>query len=386
MIKPVCPHCAVSLNRRSNLGVFQYFCPSCFGFSVAFGGLKKILDPVVVSRLWRESETAPESKTRCSHCCQPMREVFHIHGHANKNIELDICRNCILVWLDTGEWGDLEQAEKREALTRSQTEAGYRAEYAKILLAMEHEKIKVKKGLGSEVAPSDLGAFKSTLAFLGLPVEEDADQLRAEPIVTWFLIGVCFLLGLVTLKISHGAFLKPGQDLILKFGYMSGMGFPKNILNGITSFFVHGSWMHLVGNMYFLWIFGDNVEDHLGKIKYVCLILLATFMGHLFYGMYGPRAMLTPSVGASGGISGVLAYYLLRFPRRRFVFRFFYFRLIAVPAYLFGMLYLLKEVFGAFMQAQGHTSVSHLAHLGGAFAGLFFAMLYSPTHDLEKND
>lgn len=374
MIKPICPHCEVSLERRSNAGVFQYFCPSCFGFSISFGGLKKILSPTVVSRLWRDAETAPKSQTKCSHCLQAMCEVFHVDG--TRNIELDVCCYCNLVWLDTGEWKDLEKSGKTHVVT-----AGERASYKQYADALiELDKIKKDNLLPAKaVDVSHLTGVQAAMAFVGLPVEAEEDRLNATPWITWLLIWLCVMAAFITFK-------RP--DVYKEWGYLGGLGFPQNFVRAISSFFLHGGWIHLLSNMYFLWVFGDNVEDHLGKLKYVLLVLFATLIGNAAYSTLDPRAMTVPAVGASGGIFGVVTYYMIRYPSRRFVmaWRFLFLpRYFNVPAYLLGCLFLFKEVIGAVLQHSGRGTVSSLSHLGGALVGLMFALIYAPKIEAAKD-
>ncbi len=137
----------------------------------------------------------------------------------------------------------------------------------------------------------------------------------------------------------------------------------------ITSMFLHGGFMHILGNMWFLWIFGDNVEDDMGPERYLIFYLLCgvlASLAHVFTNMTGDGA-ITPSLGASGAISGVLGAYLLVHPKRRvrvILFRF----LTDVPAYVaIGLWFVFQIVAGVFGGDQG---VAHAAHIGGFIAGL----------------
>src|SRR5690606_14133498 len=122
-------------------------------------------------------------------------------------------------------------------------------------------------------------------------------------------------------------------------------------LNLLTCFFVHGSLMHLLSNMYCLFIFGDNVEDELGKTRYVLLLVLATLAGSLLSGAVSGNETI-PHVGASGGIFGVMIFYLLAFPRARFTY-FFFFQFFRVPASTVLIMYVFFQLFGLAQQLQG---------------------------------
>ncbi len=145
-----------------------------------------------------------------------------------------------------------------------------------------------------------------------------------------------------------------------------------------TSMFMHGGFMHLAGNMLFLWIFGDNIEDRLGHVKYLSFYLLCgviASLSHVFAtGVFATSesALLVPSLGASGAISGVLGGYILLHPKRRvtvLLFRFF----TEVPAYVaIGIWFAFQLISGLGMLGGGSQSggVAYAAHIGGFLAGL----------------
>jgi len=142
----------------------------------------------------------------------------------------------------------------------------------------------------------------------------------------------------------------------------------------LTSMFMHGGWAHLLGNMLFLWIFGDNIEDYLGSLKYLFFYLLCGVLASLSHvGVtYVTNAdPYIPCLGASGAISGVLGAYLILFPQRRVTVILFRF-LTQVPAYVaIGMWFLLQIIqsLGA-IEADKGGGVAYGAHIGGFLAGL----------------
>ncbi len=150
----------------------------------------------------------------------------------------------------------------------------------------------------------------------------------------------------------------------------------------LTSMFMHGSWAHLGGNMLFLWIFGDNVEDYLGHIRYIFFYVICGILASLAHvgSSYAlQRDLLTPSLGASGAISGVLGGYLLLFPHRMVTVIMVRF-LTQVPAYVaIGIWFLFQIIngLGMFGDSAG-GGVAYGAHIGGFIAGLglvkFFAI------------
>jgi membrane associated rhomboid family serine protease len=157
-------------------------------------------------------------------------------------------------------------------------------------------------------------------------------------------------------------------------------------LTPLTSMFMHGGFMHLFGNMLFLWIFGDNLEDRLGRARYLVFYLLCGLLAslaHVFSTVAfseGGSGMLVPSLGASGAISGVLGGYILLYPHNRvhvLLFRVF----TTVPAYVaLGLWFLFQFVSGLGLLGGGSQEggVAYAAHIGGFIAGLalvkFFAL------------
>ena len=141
----------------------------------------------------------------------------------------------------------------------------------------------------------------------------------------------------------------------------------------LTSMFLHGGILHLLGNMLYLWIFGDNVEDAMGAIRFLAFYLLCGVVAAFAQIAIGPGSSI-PMVGASGAIAGVLAAYFMLFPQSRvltLIPLFFFLRLVAVPAvFLLGFWFLLQVIAGAgsFGSAGG---VAFFAHIGGFIAGLF---------------
>ena len=360
MIKPICPRCHTGLGRRITRGVFQYVCPNCQGFSVQFAELGHILEPNDVKALWENSKTAPVRPDKpCTHCRKPMHSV--VHGAGALAIELDVCSRCVLVWLDTNEWQLLKgNAEEHELAQEAAKEEFSQA------VDLENEshaaKFKVERAHVDSV-------WKALVTIVGLPVEEEPDQFNARPWVTWLILALCFAVSIWSF--ANAAWARDN------LAFATGRPLAQEILTSVTSFFVHGSWLHLASNLYFLWIFGDSVEDHVGKIPYVLLLLSATLVGDLAFAFLDPRAASIPEVGASGGIYGLIAYYLIRFPQRRFVV-FVLIMWLAVPSWVLGVLFFGAEAFGALRQVTLGTSTSHLAHVGGALVGVAFAYYYSP--------
>ena len=151
----------------------------------------------------------------------------------------------------------------------------------------------------------------------------------------------------------------------------------------ISSMFMHGGFAHLGGNMLYLWIFGDNIENRLGHLRYLLFYLLVGIiasLSHVFAEAVLGHNMLIPSLGASGAISGILGAYILLFPGRR-VNVFFGFFLLAVPAFVVLGLWIVFQVLNGMGTLGGEEagSVAYAAHIGGFIAGLVLIKMFDPV-------
>ena len=146
----------------------------------------------------------------------------------------------------------------------------------------------------------------------------------------------------------------------------------------LTSMFLHGGWLHLIGNMWFLWVFGNNIEDSMGHVRYVAFYLLCGVAASLAH-VFTSAGSEVPTVGASGAISGVMGAYLLLYPRVRvdvlFIF-FFIIRVIPLPAWMMLGYWLLIQVLAGGMTPAEGGGVAYWAHVGGFVAGLLLIKLF----------
>jgi len=143
-----------------------------------------------------------------------------------------------------------------------------------------------------------------------------------------------------------------------------------------TSMFLHAGFMHIGGNMLFLWIFGDNLEDQMGHAPYLIFYFACGLAAGLTQVLTDP-ASTTPTVGASGAIAGVMGGYLLLFPRARvdiLVIFIIFFRVFSIPAFLLLGLWFGLQVLGEFDSRGATGGIAYLAHIGGFLAGLLLTM------------
>lgn len=174
----------------------------------------------------------------------------------------------------------------------------------------------------------------------------------------------------------------PDDRALFRFYQVWGM-VPSTVISGesphtvFTSMFLHAGWLHLAGNMLFLWIFGDNIEDEMGHIPFLMFYLACGLGAALIHVLAGPDSRV-PTVGASGAIAGVMGGYLLLFPKARvdiFVFFIIFFRIFPVPAWITLVAWLALQVFGGFSSpSTDGGGVAYWAHIGGFGVGMLLTL------------
>lgn len=200
------------------------------------------------------------------------------------------------------------------------------------------------------------------------PIGDDNSTRRTVPIVTFVLIAI----NLVVFFLE----LQAGNEFIKTWAFIPAR-FTENpsgdAVTLLSAMFMHGGWMHLGGNMLYLWIFGDNVEDRFGRVRFLLFYLAAGLAATFAQYAVNPNSAI-PNVGASGAIAGVLGAYLLMFPKAR-VNVLLGRQVVAMPAFVvlgFWIVLQLVSGVGAIADtAQTDTGgVAYMAHVGGFFAGL----------------
>jgi len=204
----------------------------------------------------------------------------------------------------------------------------------------------------------------------------DTQPSYSKPVVTVLLIVVNILVFLY--EASLGPFAE--NEFIATYGLTPDHF---SFFNVLTSMFLHGGWMHVLGNMWFLWIFGDNIEDILGHGKYILFYLLCGVAAALTQTLFTAGSRV-PMVGASGAIAGVMGAYMIKFPQsqiRTLIF-FIFITFIDIPAwvmliYWFGIQFL-NGVGSVGTSAASQGGTAFLAHVGGFLTGILLVNLMRP--------
>jgi membrane associated rhomboid family serine protease len=213
----------------------------------------------------------------------------------------------------------------------------------------------------------------------------DLNKSRGLPLVTVLLIAANaalfvyeLLLGPDLERFLFSAAFVPARVLAGEGGG-GGIGF--GVTSALLSMFLHGGWMHFLGNMLFLWIFGDNVEERLGHFRFLVFYLLCGYAATFAHAAASPTSTV-PAIGASGAIAGVLGAYLFLFPRARIVTLFFlgfFIQTAEVPAIVYLPLWFLIQFFSGLASLGAPTSqgggVAWFAHIGGFVAGPILLLL-----------
>ena len=218
-----------------------------------------------------------------------------------------------------------------------------------------------------------------------IPLKDD-NPISGRPVVTYFLIGICVVIFLMQLGSQS---YKTGQ-IFYSYGLIPSvlMGhdqLPMDLyavpayLTIFTSMFMHGGFMHLIGNMLYMWIFADNIEDSLGHKKFIIFYILSGIGAAAAQILMDTHSQV-PMVGASGAIGGVLGAYLINHPNARVLVLIpfgFFSQLIKIKAlYVLGFWFVLQFINSAMMSSQG-GGVAYAAHIGGFVSGVVLILFFN---------
>ena len=228
------------------------------------------------------------------------------------------------------------------------------------------------------------------------PIGDDNSDRTITPYVNYIFIGINILVfvllqqiganesfsyafSLVPKEITDGIDISGVQivrDALGNTGEIQHYKTPLPVyFNFLSSMFMHGSIMHIFGNMLFLWVFGDNLENLLGHIRYAAFYIVCGIAAALAQILMDTDSII-PMLGASGAISGVLGGYLLMFPRRRVRALIFNF-LTEVPAFIALGLWIVYQIASGYFTPAGTGGVAYAAHIGGFIAGLVLVKIFA---------
>lgn len=212
-----------------------------------------------------------------------------------------------------------------------------------------------------------------------IPLRDD-NPTTITPYLTIAFIATCVLVFFYQILLGP----QNGQIFVYQYGAIPAVIFGNDFLpreiaaipptvSLITSMFLHGGFMHLIGNMLYLWIFGNNIEDVMGHKRFILFYLACGIIAAMSHAMLSSDSVV-PMIGASGAISGVLGAYVLLFPKARVQvlvpFGFFMHIMIIPAGFVLGFWFILQIINGTFSTAGGGGGVAWFAHIGGFLAGM----------------
>jgi membrane associated rhomboid family serine protease len=224
----------------------------------------------------------------------------------------------------------------------------------------------------------------------------DANPSRGTPLVNYVLIALCALAFLYELALGKGL-----ERFLFEFGLVPAkitmpeiagqFSLSERLTPLLTSMFLHGGWLHLIGNMWTLYIFGDNVEGELGHLRYGIFYVLTGLIAAVIHVATNFDSRI-PTIGASGAVAGVMGAYFLLYPRARILTLvpiFFFFTLLEIPAYIFlGFWFMLQFFSGTFSLLAGSHNVGGIAwwaHVGGFVGGLVMLIPMKRSRSRERD-
>ena len=218
-----------------------------------------------------------------------------------------------------------------------------------------------------------------------IPLKDD-NPTSKKPIVSYSIIGFCVVIFLAQLGLSNNEL----RDFTFSYGLIPSvlMGFDQlpselykisPIGTIFTSMFMHGGWMHLIGNMLYLWIFADNIEDDLGTLNFV-IFYFVSGVGAAMSQVYMDINSQIPMIGASGAIGGVLGAYLINYPNTKVLVLIplgFFSQLIKIKAlYVLGFWFVLQFI-NSFLSSSSGGGIAYAAHIGGFITGVILILFFN---------
>lgn len=364
-----CPVCSYRLRQVKSKNVVVDVCTHCSGVWFDSGELQVFLrelvkrpdiapkktnlfEPLEVRRIDR---SAAEIRL-CPKCELVMKTINYAY---DSNVFIDKCPQCEGIWTDGGEVRQLAGHLKEDP----------RASVIGQDIVRHHEHVK-ELGEWADLA----GAFSGPMAFIWLfmpriiiPLGDDNEREKF-PAITLSIIILCTAVFLYQAFGVHDL-----QGFVDRYGFV-----PQNFwsIGLMTSKFLHGGWIHLIGNMYFLWIFGDNVEERLGYWGYLIFYLAGGIAASILHALFYMHSDI-PSIGASGAISAVMGAYLFFFPKIKLKL-FCIFRVVSIPVYLYlGIWFVFQLLYSILTLSNlAISNVGWFAHIGGFIFGMAVALFF----------
>jgi membrane associated rhomboid family serine protease/Zn-finger nucleic acid-binding protein len=310
-------------------------------------GISQLFKPRTVQSL---KATEQEGYRMCPRCDVVLKKYNYAY---DSNVFLDKCTECDGIWTDGGEAQQIAKFLKDDPK----------------VTAIGKDLVAQSKSLQALDDLAELGETMGTgaLAFLYLPhiilpLSDDTPRERF-PVITISLIALCILS-----FIGQLVFVSEPEKFLQEYGFIAGEFLSIGL---ISSMFLHGGLFHLAGNMLFLGLFGDNVEDRFTRVGYLFFYLACGISASILHSFFNLDSSI-PAIGASGAISGIMGAYIVFYPSAR-IKLFFIYRILHLPAVMYlGCWFLFQLIFAILSTNFGGSNIAWFAHIGGfVFGGIF---------------
>ena len=410
-----CPRCCTGLVEEKVSTIPLATCRSCHGTWYQSDGLSKLLRLKSTDELLDLSSNLFEKvpgELKCPFCSTTLEaKTFREHG----DLTIDQCPSCHGIWFDQGELGETKRYIReyfwKSGLNRREEEESAKKtigklhplrlyavpkmevkRYPRILpkmpsLTLEEEERDEKSEERELEAGTNAGEVTWQIwlftAFTGLPLEVYNPPRRRPPFVVISLI-VLNVLAFIAVSSMGKA------DVVSFFGKygLVPCKLSSQLYTLLTHMFLHVSWVHLLGNMYFLWVFGDNIEDRLGHFGFVLFYLvcglLAAFAQIFIAQQTGHTSV--PMVGASGAIAGIMGGYLYLFPKAALYQTIVIPYPLKIPVTFYFVGWVLLQFIGYAITKSRGGGVAWWAHLGGFFAGFIIIIIWYQLRKSSKTN
>ncbi len=381
-----CPLCSISLQNYQFESKNVDICSNCGGLWFDKGEFQEVLNSLISNNKVDylnikeafDREPAPKDKNKqfikkCPKCNLDM-QVFNYSY--DSNVFLDKCISCGGMWTDKDEIKEAARYVKGNPVFDK---------YVKVLSDMTEETERSRQvteetqNLSNDLMSSGgVGTGIIAWPIFPLPLKDDLPTEKFSK-VTFGLIIFNVLIFIFQL-----IFTSPEDESFFRFlGVIPLLGFsPERLYSFVTSMFIHGGWLHVLGNMFYLWLFGNNIEDEIGSIKFIIFYLLCGILGGITFCIIHP-SLDEPAIGASGAISGVLGAYLLLFPKADLIVLWLG-KIRTIPAVFYLIFWIFFQfIYGGVALQTKNVAIGYWAHIGGFIAGLLLIHLFKKgsVHD-----
>ncbi len=370
-----CPACAGTLQPRAFFDAEPYICDSCEGIWFERGLVPRVLRSIIASgkageetvkeafgRKAEPLDARTQSRRECPVCHAPLEPFNYMY---DSNVVIDKCASCGGMWTDKDEIFRIARHVRGNAAVNA---------LGRSLVESEREHSSFIQRIAG--LSEDLNARFSFGRLLAWQISFFPIPLRDENPVVRFPYATVTVIALNLIACAYQ--IAPAVDLrtyINVLGLVPAAAFePGRLYAFLTSMFVHGGFLHLAGNMYFLWLFGDNIEDKLGPLRFLSIYFLCGVAGSLMF-IWAHPTLSYPVIGASGAISGLMGMYLMLFPGIR-MNALWLGRIRDIPVQGYLIFWIMIQLMNGSMELCTDTmcTVAFWDHIGGFFCGLIIGI------------